>query len=146
MRACIEAAEPPKMLKHSKDAHNISLNTFGQDEHLRKDETVVPIVYRRCSDVIPKPILWLWPGRIARGKVSMLAGNPGLGKSQITANMAAIITTGGYWPVDRTHCDVGNVIFISAEDDAEDTIRPRLEAAGADLSRIFFLDAVMENG
>lgn len=102
------------------------------------------IAYRRASDIQAKPIRWLWPGRIARGKVSMLAGNPGLGKSQITASMAATITTGGSWPVDRSRCERGNVIFLSAEDDAEDTIRPRLEAAGADLSRVFVLDAVVE--
>ncbi|TXT23311.1 MAG: hypothetical protein FD134_2216, partial [Gallionellaceae bacterium] len=102
------------------------------------------IAYRRASDVKAKPINWLWPGRIARGKVSMLAGNPGLGKSQITASMAATVTTGGMWPVDRARCQRGNVVFLSAEDDAEDTIRPRLEAAGADLSRVFILDAVVD--
>lgn len=74
----------------------------------------------------------------------MLAGNPGLGKSQITASLAAVATTGGSWPVDRTRCERGNVVFLSAEDDAADTIRPRLEAAGADLSRVFILDAVVE--
>jgi hypothetical protein len=74
----------------------------------------------------------------------MLAGNPGLGKSQITSSMAAVVTTGGMWPVDKNRCEIGNVIFLSAEDDAEDTIRPRLEAAGADLSRVFILDAVVD--
>ena len=102
------------------------------------------ITYRRASDIQAKPINWLWPGRIARGKVSMLAGNPGLGKSQITSSMAATVTTGGVWPVDKCRCERGNVIFLSAEDDAEDTIRPRLEAAGADLSRVFILDAVID--
>ena len=102
------------------------------------------ITYRRASDIQAKPVNWLWPGRIARGKVSMLAGNPGLGKSQITSSMAATVTTGGIWPVDKSRCERGNVIFLSAEDDAEDTGRPRLEAAGADLSRVFILDAVVD--
>lgn len=102
------------------------------------------ITYRRASEIMAKPINWLWPGRIARGKVSMLAGNPGLGKSQITSSMAATVTTGGIWPVDKSRCERGNVIFLSAEDDAEDTIRPRLEAAGANLSRVFILDAVVD--
>ncbi len=102
------------------------------------------IVYRRASDIHAKPIRWLWRGRIARGKVSMLAGNPGLGKSQVTSSMAAIASTGGLWPVDRTRCERGAVVILSAEDDAEDTIRPRLEAAGADLSRVFIIDAVVE--
>lgn len=102
------------------------------------------VVYRRLSEVTAKPIRWLWHGRIARGKVSMLAGNPGLGKSQVTASLAAVVTTGSRWPVDRTKCDQGSVIILSAEDDAEDTIRPRLQAAGADLARVFILDAVKD--
>jgi putative DNA primase/helicase len=102
------------------------------------------IAYRRASDIQSKPIHWLWRGRIARGKVSMLAGNPGLGKSQVTSSMAAVVTTGGAWPVDRARCELGNVVFLSAEDDPADTIRPRLEAAGADLARVFILDAVVE--
>jgi hypothetical protein len=102
------------------------------------------LTYRRASDIQAKPINWLWPGRIARGKVSMLAGNPGLGKSQITAALAATVSTGGTWPVDRSRCEAGNAIILSAEDDPADTIRPRLEAAGADLSRVFILDAVVD--
>ena len=102
------------------------------------------VTYRRVSDIQAKPINWLWQGRFARGKVSMIAGNPGLGKSQITASMAAIVTTGGQWPVDRTTCELGNVVILSAEDDAADTLRPRLEAAGADLDRCFVLDAIVE--
>jgi hypothetical protein len=103
------------------------------------------IAYRRVSEIQAKPIRWLWQGRIARGKVSMLAGNPGLGKSQVTVSMAAVVSTGGTWPVDLTPCERGHVIFLSAEDDPADTIRPRLEAAGADLSRVFILDAVVES-
>jgi len=101
-------------------------------------------VYRKASEIEAKPVNWLWHGRIARGKVIVVAGHPGLGKSQLTCSMAAITTTGGLWPVDRTVCDVGNVIFLSAEDDAADTIRPRLEAAGADLDKVFILDAIRQ--
>ncbi len=103
-----------------------------------------PVVYRRLSDVQAQPIRWLWPGRFARGKVSMIAGNPGLGKSQVTASLAAIVTTGGRWPVDGGCCEVGNVVFLSAEDDAADTIKPRLLAAGADTNRCYILDAVTD--
>lgn len=104
------------------------------------------VVYRRMCDIAAKPIHWLWPGRFARGKVSMIAGNPGLGKSQITASLAATVTTGGRFPVDGTTCDLGNVVFLSAEDDPADTIRPRLEAARADLTRCYMLDAVVDDG
>lgn len=100
------------------------------------------VIYRRLADVQARPIDWLWPWRFARGKVSLIAGDPGLGKSQITASLAAIVSTGGQWPVDRTRCQQGNVVVISAEDDAADTIVPRLQAAGADLERCFKFDAV----
>ena len=99
--------------------------------------------YRRISDVTAQPIRWLWPGRIASGKCTVIAGNPGLGKSQLTLAMAAHTTRGTSWP-DGTACRPGNVVILSAEDDAADTMRPRLEAAGARLDRVFILDAAVE--
>lgn len=104
-----------------------------------------PVSYRRLSDIKAKPIDWLWRGRIARGKVSMIAGNPGLGKSQLTLFMAAVVSTGGEWPVDGSSCERGSVLLLSAEDDPADTLRPRLEAAGADLDRCYVLDAVRDH-
>ena len=100
-------------------------------------------ISRRMSEIAAQPIKWLWPGRIARGKVTVIAGHPGLGKSQVTASFAAIVTTAGRWP-DGSRCELGSVLMVSGEDDAADTIRPRLEAAGADLSRIHILDAIEE--
>jgi hypothetical protein len=97
---------------------------------------------RRVSEIEAKPVCWLWPGRIARGKLTMIAGNPGLGKSQITASIAAVVTTGGRWPVDGEQCKPGEMLFLSAEDDPADTLRPRLEASGADLRRVHFVDGV----
>jgi hypothetical protein len=105
-----------------------------------------PMATRRLSEVAPEPIRWLWPGRIARGKLTVIAGNPGLGKSQLTASLAAIVTTGGLWPVDRTPADRGAVVILSAEDDAADTIVPRLVAAGADLTRCHVIDAALFAG
>ena len=108
------------------------------------DESKQIITYRRVADVQAHPIRWLWPGRIARGKVSIIAGNPGLGKSQLVLSLAAIVTSAGQWPVTREFCERGNVVILSAEDDVADTIRPRLEASGADVKRVFTLDAVPE--
>jgi len=102
------------------------------------------LIVRLMSDVKSKPIKWLWPHYIALGKLIMIAGNPGLGKSQLTANIAAIVTTGGKWPITEAPCPKGMVAFLSAEDDVEDTIKPRLVAAGADVSRIFTIEAVPE--
>jgi hypothetical protein len=102
------------------------------------------VVYRRLSDIESKPIHWLWKDRIARGKVTVVAGHPGLGKSQLTASMASIVTLGGTWPVDLARCERGSVIILSAEDTPEDTIKPRFEAAGADMDRVYPLDAIQE--
>jgi RecA-family ATPase len=91
------------------------------------------------------PIKWLWKNRIALGKLSIIAGPPGLGKSQITAALCAHITAQKPFP-DRFIADKGDVLIISAEDDVQDTIKPRLIAAGADLKRCHFLDGVHVRG
>lgn len=90
------------------------------------------------------PIRWLWPSRIACGKVTLIGGDPGLGKSQITAALAGIITRGGVWPVDGTQCEPGAVLFLTAEDDAADTLKPRLEAVGADFRHCHILDGIQD--
>jgi hypothetical protein len=113
------------------------------DEERQHQARAGVLATRRLSDIDAKPVSWLWPGRIARGKVTIIAGNPGLGKSQITASIAAVVTNGGRWPVDREPCVPGGVIFLNAEDDPADTLRPRLEAAGADLRRVHFVDGVI---
>ncbi|WP_218814156.1 AAA family ATPase [Rickettsiella endosymbiont of Dermanyssus gallinae] len=100
------------------------------------------ILYQKFLDIQPQAIDWLWPNQIARGKVSIIAGNPGLGKSQITAYMAAVVSNGGVWPIEQTKCNPGGVIFLSAEDDPADTIRPRLEAIGADLSKVYIIKLI----
>jgi|GEM_PF-991891 len=99
------------------------------------------LVYRYASDVVPKPISWLWKDRIAKGKISFIVGDPDLGKSQITINIAAMVSAGGILPNNET-CQQGKVIILSAEDDAEDTIVPRLKAVNAELSNIIILDAI----
>ena len=95
------------------------------------------------ADVQAEPIRWLWPERIALGKVTLLVGDPGLGKSFITLDMAARVSTGTPWPdCPQILNPVGGVVLLSAEDDLADTIRPRLDAAGADVSRIMAMEAV----
>lgn len=93
--------------------------------------------------VTPQPLEWLWHGFYPLGKVSLLSGNPGLGKSQITLEIAARVSTGKAWPTGEAG-KRGRVILVSAEDDAADTIVPRLNAVGADLSRIVQIKAVKE--
>ncbi len=96
------------------------------------------------KDVEPKPINWLWPEKIARGKVSMIAGDPGLGKSLITVALASAVSTGARWPVGRGNAPQGSVVMMSDEDALADTIRPRLDAADADCAKIHALKMVQE--
>ena len=94
------------------------------------------------ADVESQPISWLWEGRIARGRMSLLVGMPGIGKSFLTTDMAARVSTGTPWP-DRHPCERGSVLFVTAEDDPRDTIKPRLDAARADSRRVQLLAGVI---
>lgn len=97
-----------------------------------------------------KPIAWLWPGRVPMGKVTLLAGDPGLGKSFVTLDLAARTTKGLRMPGQSREDwfergafhTPGDVLLLSAEDDPSDTIRPRLEAMGADVGRVHLLGGV----
>lgn len=83
------------------------------------------------TSIVEKPITWLWDGYLPSGKLTLLAGAGGTGKSTIAFNFAATITNGGLWP-DGSRCNVsGNVLIWSSEDDPADTIKPRLMAVGA---------------
>lgn len=105
-----------------------------------------PVIVR-MADVVPQPVEWLWPNRIAIGKLSILAGVPGLGKSFATLDMAARVSRGAPWPdAPDVRQEPGGVVLLSAEDGLADTIRPRLDAAGADLERIIVLEAVRAEG
>ena len=86
------------------------------------------------SEVEREQVQWLWPGRIALGKLTILDGDPGLGKSTLAYDLAARITSGRALPTGEPSMR-GGVIILSTEDGLGDTIRPRLEAAGADLTR-----------
>ncbi len=90
------------------------------------------------ADVEAREISWLWPGRIALGRITLLVGKPGEGKSFVTIDATARITTGTPWP-DGSPCPQGSVILISPEDDPGDTIRKRLDAHHADVRRVHLL-------
>jgi putative DNA primase/helicase len=98
----------------------------------------------RASDVTPKKLAPVWNCRFYRGKLGLIAGEPGLGKSLIAVYMAATTSAGREWPGGADTARRGDVIYISAEDSAADTIRPRLEAAGADLDRVHLIESVAD--
>lgn len=93
------------------------------------------------ADTQPSEIKWLLPNRIALGKLSLIGGDPGLGKSLVTLYMAATVSNGGQWP-DGTRAPQGSVLMLSAEDDMGDTIRPRLDACGGDAAKVHVLTVI----
>ncbi len=97
------------------------------------------------ADIQPECVDWLWPGRLARGKVTLLDGDPGLGKSAIALDMAARLTRGAPWPDGSAPCAPVGVVLLTAEDGLADTVRPRVDAAGGDPSKILTLDLVGED-
>jgi putative DNA primase/helicase len=94
------------------------------------------------ADVQARPIEWLWRNWIAIGKVSVLAGDGGKGKSTILCDLAARTSRGATWPDGAEATVAGSVIILAAEDDVEDTLAPRLLAADADMKRIFNVRSV----
>src|SRR2546425_757932 len=116
-----------------------SENIIKNPELLFEHDTEAPGIL--LSQVETQQVDWLWQRRIPLGKITILDGDPGLGKSLLAINIAACITTGRSMP-DGTPGRQGSVILIAPEDGAEDTIKPRMEAAGGDPSRVLLLDAV----
>ena len=107
-----------------------------------------PAVILTCASTIkPEPIAWIWPGYLAGGKLHILAGVAGTGKTTIALALAATLTSCGKWP-DGTICRTArDVIIWSGEDDPADTIVPRLLAMGADLAHIHIITgSVGEDG
>lgn len=87
------------------------------------------------ADVAPEEVGWLWEHRIPFGKISILDGDPGLGKSTVTLALIAYVTTGRALPHGVAR-EPAAAVLASTEDGLGDTIRPRLDAAGADVSRV----------
>jgi AAA domain len=98
----------------------------------------------RVDNVKRERVRWLWSGRIPCGKLVILDGDPALGKSTMTLDWSARVSTGSPWPDGSTLDGPGAVLIVSGEDGVADTIRPRLEAHGADLSRVYCWDHVTE--
>ena len=101
------------------------------------------IDYQCATNIAPEPVEWIWVDRIPRGKLTLLGGDPDQGKTLTALTIGATITRGGKWP-DDSCAEIGNIIVLSAEDDAADTLVPRLMAADADMSKVFFIESVRE--
>ena len=93
----------------------------------------------RMSDVELTPVEWLWKPYLPFGKLSVLQGNPGEGKTYFAMHLAAACTNGKLLP-NMERMEPFNVIYQTAEDGLADTIKPRLESAGADCTRVLVID------
>jgi archaellum biogenesis ATPase FlaH len=121
--------------KLEKSAEKIIKDPDSLFEH--RTEAPVTIL----SEVETQQVDWLWPGRIPLGKITILDGDPGMGKSLLAICIAACVSTGQSMP-DGASGKQGKVILIAPEDAAEDTIKPRVEAAGGDPSQVLLLDNI----
>ena len=117
-------------------------DVLSNAERITLDEKRVPLndgVILVCGgNITPQPVAWLWDYWLAQGKLHVLAGAPGQGKTTIALALCATVTVGGRWP-DGSRCTPGNVLIWSGEDDPADTLLPRLMAMGADRNRVYFV-------
>lgn len=94
----------------------------------------------QASDIEPEGVKWLWPNWISLGKLTLLAGDGGSGKSTLALSFSAMLSSGSEWPDKTKYFKKANVVIWSGEDDAKDTLIPRLIAADADLDKILIID------
>lgn len=126
-------------------------NTYQQAIRILKDQGLLSeqqqqqqaasqVELINMATIKPEPIRWLWTNYLAKGKLHILGGMAGTGKTTLAISLAATISTGGLFP-DKQQCKIkGNVLIWSAEDDIKDTLLPRIQAAGADSDQVFCIE------
>lgn len=110
----------------------------------KANQTTKPIIFN-MNEIQEQETEWLWENHIPIGELTCIAGMQGLGKSFLTIDIAARLSTGKDWPLsDVGYVGGGDVILLSGEDDPARTIKPRLRAAGANLARVHVIQGVQE--
>lgn len=109
-----------------------------QPQHIPHTPIITPL-----ESIEPRSVRWLWPNRIPLGKLSLLVGDPGEGKSFLSMYIATHVTRRENWPDIESPSPHGSVIIMTAEDGLADTIRIRADSAGADVSKIRILEGVL---
>src|SRR6266481_4702369 len=99
-----------------------------------------PVRVRPVSEFVCGSVEWLWSNWLPQGKLVILDGDPGLGKSLITLDLCARLSTGRSMPDGSPGPGPMNTLVLNAEDGAEDTINQRLQALGADRKRVFVVE------
>jgi putative DNA primase/helicase len=100
------------------------------------------IIAVRASDIQIRATEYLWEGHLARGGQEIMAGLPGLGKSQVQIHFIACVTAGLVWPDGAKAIQPANVIMLTAEDTLDDTVVPRLIGAKADRERVYIIKTI----
>jgi hypothetical protein len=103
-------------------------------------------VLRTASNIEPEPINWAWKDRFAFGKLALIAGDPGLGKSQVAIDIVARCSRGDTFPCDEGYAPQCEALILTAEDALKDTVIPRLIAADADRSKVHILTGTKIEG
>jgi hypothetical protein len=135
------ADEEERMSEESVDATVTSQAKEAQPDGQAPPLAAPELETVTAADVAPEPVEWLWPERFALGKLGLVIGEPDIGKSLLLIDIAARVSRGRPWP-DGTPAPDGEVLLVGGEDGVADTIRPRLEAAGADLDRVHLFHEV----
>ena len=100
---------------------------------------------RKLSDIEAKDVEWLWENHIPLGEITILAGDPGVGKSYFSYFLGAQVSTGGTWPnTPNRAIESGKVLILSTDEDPNYCIRPRSDAAGADIDKILVLEGARD--
>jgi len=143
--ACVPNIDISGMVANGIAAYKASHSAKHQNKPEATSKRSVTLV--QCSTIEAKPITWLWNGFIPQGKLTLLAGAGGTGKSTLAFSFAGTVSNSGTWP-DGSQCNAAaNVLIWSSEDDAADTIVPRLMAVGANLQRCGIISgAIDESG
>src|SRR5262245_8385558 len=115
-------------------------------ERAKQAPSFAALEYVCAADEEIEDLDWIWPGRFAIGKIGLLVGLPDEGKGLTLSDIMARITRGAPWPCSEGYALLGNVILLTAEDDINDTIIPRLIAAGAERKRVVIIKMMHEAG
>ena len=106
----------------------------------------VPLEIVKASDIEPKEVKWLWYPYIPFGKVTLLQGDPGDGKSKFMLSLAALLSKGEHLPfADEEEREPITIIYQTTEDDADDTVVPRFNSAGGNGDNLIFIKEDMKS-
>jgi len=92
------------------------------------------------AQIEPQPVQWFWQNYIPLGRASLLSGDPNVGKSWLALDLTARLSRGLAWPDGSPGTGPANAIYLSVEDNAADTLRPRIDGLGGDPQRISILN------